>query len=467
MKARCAKLICVGMIAMLLVSCIQKPVGQKQDTSQIPTNTEEQLVAEDFLALKLEKIFTLPFDINIKRPLLLQANLYFYRDFDFDTHQEHHLALNIDSKKIQWDKTYPDLEFPITQHPQLNQDLVLFQSTNGDKYSFESKILALKIEDGSKQWTCHIVGIINSMTLIKKTLFVSTNSYLNALDFQTGKILWSKSIYDFFPGYSKEKDYYRFNAINSNQNTIFVTYALNKKNNSQNSSDYLGCLAIQPENGSVLWKYEKELKDWLIATTYSETLDVIGSYLIVYDYTLLDASKGNMVWQFVTEKPENDYDGAFHSEPTSFYVGYSSVEQLCFYRICHEVDFEIYSTTLFGVDVNTRATKWKQECRVKTGSENSQSSVYIDQNHQTDNIFVFYSKMDETEKDEYKIPMDRMDVYSNKDGKLLQSYKIPASCWFSDLKSEIRFHEGWWYFIGETSTDGGDQDTLFRFQLNQ
>jgi outer membrane protein assembly factor BamB len=374
----------------------------------------------------------------------------------------HYKALNINTKKILWDAAYPDLSLSNQGSPILIHDLVLCPSTNGDKHSPKSIILALNIDDGSIRWQFRIDDTYGDIVLIQKTLFVTSWIRIYAVDFQTGKLLWKKSIYDFFPGYSKEKDYYHFNASTSNQNNLFVTYALEKMNNNQNSTEYLGCLAILPENGSILWKFEKNLKQWLIATSYSETLDVIGSYLLVYDYTLLDVNKGNMIWQYIPEKPENDYDGAFYGEPTSFYVGYSSVEQLCFYRVCHEVDFEIYGTTLFGVDINTGVTKWKQEAKEKGESENSQSLFCVDQNQKTNQIFEFILKYI---KDEigYQTQIDRLDVYDGKTGKFLQSYEVPPSSWFKDLKSVIRFHQGWWYFIGETSLG----DTLFRFQLNQ
>jgi outer membrane protein assembly factor BamB len=433
------------MIAMLLVSCNQKPIAQKQ-------------VSKDFPTLKMEKVFN---HITLNGPLLLQGDQYLFMDYKEEADYFHYKALNINTKKILWDVAYPDLRLSNQGSPLLINDLVLCPSTNRDKHSPKSIILALNKDTGSIKWQFHIDDTYGDIVLIQKTLFITSWIRIYALDFQTGKLLWKKSIYDFFPGYSEENDYYHLNAINTNQNNLFVTYAYEKLNNNQGSSEKLGCLAIKPENGSILWKYEKELMEWLIATSYNETLDVIGPYLLVYGYTLLDVHKGNVIWQYKPEKPINDYDGAFHSEPTSFYVGYSSVEQLCFYRICHEVSFEKYGTTLFGVDINTGVTKWKQEAKEKGDSKNSQDLFCVDQNQITNQIFEFILKYTTNEKG-YQTEINSMDVYDGQTGKLLQTYKIPTLCWFDDLKSEIRFQEGWWYFIGETSQG----DTLFRFQLD-
>jgi len=443
MKARYAKLICLGIIAMLLVFSMQKPGEQKQDTSLIQTNTEEQLVAEDFPVLKMEKVFPIPFDMYAYRPLLLQENQFFYRDFDFDTHLEHYLALNIDSKKIQWDKTYPDLEFPITNPPQLIQDLVLFPSSNGDKHAFESKILALNIEDGTKRWLCNLDDSFGSMTLIQNTLFVASWSHLYALDFQTGKLLWSKSIYDFFPGFSKEKDYYHINTISSNQNTLFVGYTFEKDIKDTSRTNYYGCLSIQPSNGSMLWKYEKKYSEWVCIE--EEDFEVLDSYLLAYGFTLLDCNSGKMLWQF---KPENLKTG-------SFYLEYIVSSQLLLYQTNRE---QGYSTYLTGLDITTGQEKWKQGLNVKGNLNFDLSSFNVDQNHLTDQILTFNPNVHDNQT-----LIDSLDVYDSKNGKLLQSYEMPVSCWFRDLKSEIRFHQRWWYFIG-TSPQG---DILFRFQLKE
>jgi len=440
MKARWMKLFCVGMIAMLLVSCMHKPIAQKEDP-------------EDFPILKMEKVFTGPTDENIIRPLLLHGNQYFYRDFDFDTHQEHYLAINIDLKKTQWDKTYPDLEFPLTEFPQLIQDLVLWPSTNGDKYSPESKILALNKDTGSIKWQFRIDDTYGDIVLIQKTLFVTSWIRIYALDFQTGKLLWKKSIYDFFPGYSKEKDYYHIGTVLSNQNTLFLGYTLETDMTKDDRTVFKGCLAIQPVNGSILWKYEKEYKEW--SGIEEEDFEIIGSYLLAYGFTTLDTKNGKKMWQYKPEDLE-------YKDPETFFVGYVDSEKLLIYRTTYEVRFEEYGTTLTGLDIGSGKPKWKQEAKEEGDSQNSQNLFCIDENHQTNQIFMFNSSLHENQT-----LIDNMDVYDSKDGKLLQSYEMPVSYWIRVLKSEIRFHQGWWYFIGTSSTNGGDQDNLFRFQLNQ
>jgi outer membrane protein assembly factor BamB len=429
---------------------VQKPGEQKQDTLLIPTNNEEQLVAEDFPTLKMEKVFPIPFDMYAYRPLLLQENHFFYRDFDFDTHQEHYLALNIDSKKIQWDKTYPDLEFPRTFPPQLIQDLVLFPSTNGDKYSPESKILALNIDDGSIRWSYQLNSSIlgsQSMMLIQNTLFVASWSHLYALDFQTGKLLWSKSIYDYFPGYSKEIDDYHIDAFDSNQNTLFIDYILETDISKPMPSSYYGFLAIEPVKGSILWKYEK--KPFERDRFFGESFEVIGHYLLIDGFTLVDPKNGKILWQY---KPENPG----FKNPKTFYIGYIASAQLLIYQTNHEIGFEKNSSILTGLDISTGQQKWKQDVKEKGNPYYFQNSYNVDQNHQTDRIFTFNSSDHEGET-----LIDSLDVYDGKDGRVLQYCEIPVSCWFRELKSEIRFHQGWWYFIG-TSSQG---DILFRFQL--
>lgn len=453
MKARWMKLICVGMIAMLLVSCNQKPTAQKGDTLITPTNTEEQPIAEDFPTLKIEKVLTFPTDDKTYRPLTLQGNQYFYRDFDYKSQIFHYKAVDINTKKILWDVVYNNVEFPMTHSPQIIQNLVLFTSDNRSKDDPKSKILALDINNGSIRWQRYLGGSGN-MNLIQKTLFVPSWSNLYALDFQTGKLLWSKSIYDFFPSYSKEKDYYHIAAFESNQNTLFVGYTLEQEITGTSRTNHYGCIAIKPDNGSILWKYEKEYREW--ANIEVEGFKIVDSYLLAYGFTLLDYNNSKMLWQYKPENPE-------YKNPEDYLVGYIPSERILIYRTTYEIGFEKYGTTLFGVDINTGVTKWKQEVKEKGDSKNSQNLFCVDQNQKTNQICEFILKYINNEKGSDQTQINSMDVYDGQTGKLLQSYELPVSSWFSDLKSEIRFHEGWWYFIGETSQG----DTLFRFQLNQ
>jgi outer membrane protein assembly factor BamB len=428
MKAKSAKLICMGLLSMLFASCIHEPVAQKQEPKDFPT-------------LKMEKVFTLPADDNIFRPLTLQGNQYFYRDFDYKSQIFHYKAVDIDSKKIIWDVIYNNLEFPMTHSPQLIQDLVLFTSNNLSKDDRKSKILALDINNGSIRWQRYLDGSGN-MTLFQKTLFVPSWSNLYALDFLTGKLLWSKSIYDFFPGYSKEKDYYHIDAFDSNQNTLFIDYILETDISKPMPSSYYSCLAIEPFKGSILWKYEK--KPFERDRFFGESFEVIGTYLLIDGFTLVDPKNGKMLWQY---KPEDLED----QNSEAYLVGYIASEQLLIYQ---------YDSTLTGLDISTGQQKWKQEVEEKRNPYYFQDSYYVDQNHQTNQIFKFNSRDFKGEKG-YQTLIDSMDVYDSKNGKLLQTYEMPAPCWFKDLKSEIRCNQGWWYFIG-TSPNG---DFLFRFQL--
>jgi outer membrane protein assembly factor BamB len=445
MKSKTTKLICVGLIAMLLASCMHKPLEQKQNSSITPTNTTMQTDTEDLPVLKFEKVFTIPTDDNIFRPLTLQGNQFFYRDLDIKTGDRHYIAVDIDSKKIQWDLV-PGFDFPFSHTPQIFLDLVLFPSDNFSRDHSKSKILALDINNGSMRWVCNLTGSCGSLTLIQKTLFVTTWTQIYALDFQTGKLLWSKSIYDFFPGYSKEKDYYHIDAFDSNQNTLFIDYILETDISKPMPSSYYGCLAIEPGKGSFLWKYENKPLDR--DRFFGESFEVIGPYLLIDGFTLVDPKNGKMLWQYKPDNPE-------FKNPKTYYIGYIASLQLLIYQTNRE---EGYSTYLSGLDITTGQQKWKQGVNVKGNPNINLSSFTVDQNHLTDQILTFNPNVHDNQT-----LIDSLNVYDSKNGKLLQSYEMPVSCWFRDLKSEIRFHEGWWYFIGETSKG----DTLFRFQLNK
>lgn len=462
------KLICVGMIAMLLVSCTYKPVGQKQDTF-LSSNEAVNSIAPDnpivhenplFPTMKMEKVSTHPPDRHCEYPLLLQGSHYFYRDPDYNDQESQYVAVDINSKKIQWAVEYPDLDYPSPYPPQIIQDLVLFPSCLQSKYTPKTLLLAIDIDNGSKRWQCNLDDTIifeQAMTLVQNILFVACWTDFYALDFKTGKVLWRKSIYDFFPGYSKKSDYYHIDTIGSNQSDLFITYAFETDMTKEKQTKYKGCLAIQPDGGSIRWKYETEDIDW---SGYQEnSLEVIGAYLFVFNTTLLDTKNGKMICKYKPEKTE-------YKNPETYYIGYISSAQLLIYRTTYEVGSEGYGTTIIGLDSKTGLQKWSQDMEGKDNPSYCQSLFSYDENHQTNQIFKFNSRDVKGEKG-YQTQINSMDVYDGQTGKLLQSYELPVSSWFRDLKSEVRFHEGWWYFIGETSTDGGYQDNLFRFQLRK
>jgi len=386
-------------------------------------------------------------DLSVQGPLLLQDNQYFFKDMIYESNQMHYKAIDVESKELLWDVTYPDLRSPWTALRIVNQDSVFFPTSITPIEFTKSEIVALNRSDGSIRWKygpLESIVIVDCMTVIQDYLFVATSSRLYVLNIHMGKLLWSKHITELLPFSKETNEHYSIDSIFSNQTSVLIQYNREITDaNSQLKAFYDGVLSIQLDNGSTQWQYETNQEERVIMNVTSEA---INKYVLAYGAVLLNANNGQIIWQYAP-------DGVSPSDIK--YIGYEASNQMLIYTF-HQNG----TVMIVGLDIKTGVEKWRQS------TQYSSYEFYMDQNHQTDQIFSFYTVETNNDDASKDLPINQMDVFDSKDGNLLQTYTIPKSIWFKNLASEIRYMKGYWYFVGQSLPDDIGHVSLFRFNFD-